>query len=240
MSFIREVEHLQIPLPHILSATNNFDESNFIAVGGFGKVYQGQSEQYGAIAVKRLYRGSGQGQHEFMMEISLLSAYKHENLVSLLGFCDQDDEKILRLWHHSALLQEVSTSKGHIIQPRMKREENGGRNKLVVDDESPEEEKMQKSRKRRENDEMMTLDMLVMDDLEEGIWLDEKMMTDVQEISHEFDHEILHLLVYETVVELCRSAWEKPITLSRFFAHEAVKVGQPSAKGKGNTELNEG
>ncbi|KVI05518.1 Protein kinase, catalytic domain-containing protein [Cynara cardunculus var. scolymus] len=112
MSYLREVEHLKIPLPHILLATDNFDEKNFIATGGFGKVYQGQSDQYGTIAVKRLYHGSGQGQHEFMMEISLLSAYKHENLASLVGFCDQDDEKILVYKHESnGSLDKVLQSK---------------------------------------------------------------------------------------------------------------------------------
>ncbi|KAJ9554431.1 hypothetical protein OSB04_018476 [Centaurea solstitialis] len=35
------------------------------------------------------------------MEIALLSTYKHENLVSFVGFCDQDDEKILVYKHES-------------------------------------------------------------------------------------------------------------------------------------------
>ncbi|KAJ9554432.1 hypothetical protein OSB04_018477 [Centaurea solstitialis] len=93
----------QIPLSHILSATENFDKKNFIAAGGFGQVYKGHSEQYGTIAVKRLedHGMGGQGQHEFRMEIELLSAYKHENLVSLVGFCDQDGEKILVYKHES-------------------------------------------------------------------------------------------------------------------------------------------
>ncbi|XP_024989841.1 probable receptor-like protein kinase At5g59700 [Cynara cardunculus var. scolymus] len=113
MASLREVEHLQIPLPLILSATNSFDENNLIGKGGFGNVYQGHSEQYGTIAVKRLdHRISGQGQHEFMMEIALLSAYKHENLASLVGFCDQDGEKILVYKHESnGSLDKVLQSK---------------------------------------------------------------------------------------------------------------------------------
>ncbi|KAJ0724952.1 putative protein kinase RLK-Pelle-CrRLK1L-1 family [Helianthus annuus] len=37
----------------------------------------------------------GQGDHQFKTEIALLSKYKHENIVSLLGFCDEEGEKIL-------------------------------------------------------------------------------------------------------------------------------------------------
>ncbi|KAJ9554670.1 hypothetical protein OSB04_018715 [Centaurea solstitialis] len=96
MTSIGRVE--QIPLTHIKLATENFDKKNFIAAGGFGMVYQGHSEQYGTIAVKRLIMYPGivdYGQDQFQMEIQLLSAYKHENLVSLVGFCDQDGGKLL-------------------------------------------------------------------------------------------------------------------------------------------------
>lgn len=47
------------------------------------------------VAVKRLDRALGQGPPEFWKEIMMLSRYKHENLVSLLGFCDEGGENIL-------------------------------------------------------------------------------------------------------------------------------------------------
>jgi serine/threonine protein kinase len=47
------------------------------------------------VAIKRLDRNYGQGDLEFLKEILMLSGYKHENLISLLGFCDEDGEKIL-------------------------------------------------------------------------------------------------------------------------------------------------
>ncbi|PWA50234.1 toll/interleukin-1 receptor (TIR) domain-containing protein [Artemisia annua] len=90
-----QVERLKIPLQDMLLATNNFSEANVIARSGFGKVYQGQSEQYGIIAIKRLDRRLGQGDPQFMMEIALLTICKHDNIVSLVGFCDQNGEKIL-------------------------------------------------------------------------------------------------------------------------------------------------
>ncbi|KAI3696349.1 hypothetical protein L1987_79363 [Smallanthus sonchifolius] len=95
MSSIEKVKHLQIPLQDILLATKGFADENFIANGGFGKVYKGLSEKHGHVAIKRLDRGHGQGDHEFKTEIALLSEYRHENIVSLLGFCDDDGEKIL-------------------------------------------------------------------------------------------------------------------------------------------------
>ncbi|KAJ0724947.1 putative protein kinase RLK-Pelle-CrRLK1L-1 family [Helianthus annuus] len=104
-SAIEEVKHLQIHLQDMLMATNGFAKENLVANGGFGKVYRGVSEKHGHIAVKRLDRGQGQGDHEFKTEIALLSKYEHENIVSLLGFCDEDGEKILvyRYENHGSL-----------------------------------------------------------------------------------------------------------------------------------------
>ncbi|XP_076942654.1 receptor-like protein kinase HERK 1 [Bidens hawaiensis] len=94
---IEDAKHLEIRLYDISLATNGFSYQNFIANGGFGKVYKGVSEKHGEIAVKRLDCGrvNGQGDHEFKTEIALLSKYKHKNIVSLRGFCDEAGEKIL-------------------------------------------------------------------------------------------------------------------------------------------------
>ncbi|KAL8227525.1 hypothetical protein R6Q57_015109 [Mikania cordata] len=47
------------------------------------------------VALKRLDRAFGQGAAEFWKEIMTLSLYKHENIVTLLGYCDDSDEKVL-------------------------------------------------------------------------------------------------------------------------------------------------
>ncbi|PWA47199.1 toll/interleukin-1 receptor (TIR) domain-containing protein [Artemisia annua] len=90
-----EVEHLKIPLQDIQLATNNFARENAIARGGFGHVFRGHTGEHGNVAIKRLNRRDGQGEHQFMMEIELLSTYKHKNIVSLVGYCDEGGERIL-------------------------------------------------------------------------------------------------------------------------------------------------
>ncbi|GKB77132.1 F-box domain, phloem protein 2-like protein [Tanacetum coccineum] len=93
-SFLTEFNHLEIQLEDIILATNNFDESKVIGRGGFGKVYLGelslsQSAEKSLVAIKRLDRRCEQGDPEFFKEIRMLSCYRHENLISLLGFCCQ-------------------------------------------------------------------------------------------------------------------------------------------------------
>lgn len=98
MSCTREFEHLRIQLEDIKLATNNFADNHCIGRGGFGKVYRGElllSEKLTVVAVKSLNRTLGQGLSEFWKEIMTLSLYKHENLVSLLGFCDESGENII-------------------------------------------------------------------------------------------------------------------------------------------------
>ncbi|KAK1417799.1 hypothetical protein QVD17_26933 [Tagetes erecta] len=90
---------LKIQLEEITSATNNFDNhNNYIGGGGFGNVYKGQvshSKGRSLVAIKRLDPRHGQGIPEFLKEITTLSEHRHENLISLLGFCFQGDEMIL-------------------------------------------------------------------------------------------------------------------------------------------------
>ncbi|GJY48493.1 tyrosine-protein kinase receptor TYRO3-like protein [Tanacetum coccineum] len=98
MASLEEFGHLKIKLEDIKSATNDFDESQLIGNGGYGKVYKGELPQFkdGCMAAfKRLDPQNGQGDTEFKKEIMTLARYKHGNIISLLGFCDEDNEKVL-------------------------------------------------------------------------------------------------------------------------------------------------
>ncbi|CAI9263333.1 unnamed protein product [Lactuca saligna] len=97
-AFLKDFQYLEIGLEEIKSATNTFDKSKLIGEGGFGKVYEGvvsHSKGKSKVAFKRLDSTCGQGDPEFLKEILMLSRYTHENLISLLGFCNQGGERIL-------------------------------------------------------------------------------------------------------------------------------------------------
>ncbi|VAH81143.1 unnamed protein product [Triticum turgidum subsp. durum] len=77
------------------TATNDFDDSAEIGQGGYGKVYKGKLADGTAVAIKRAHEDSLQGSKEFVTEIELLSRLHHRNLVSLIGYCDEEDEQML-------------------------------------------------------------------------------------------------------------------------------------------------
>ncbi|XP_023912841.2 putative leucine-rich repeat receptor-like serine/threonine-protein kinase At2g19230 isoform X2 [Quercus suber] len=77
----------------VVSITNNFE--TIIGGGGFGKVYLGKLKDEVQVAVKLLSPSSNQGYKEFQAEAQLLMIVHHRNLVSLVGYCDEDDQKAL-------------------------------------------------------------------------------------------------------------------------------------------------
>ncbi|KAF5470311.1 hypothetical protein F2P56_010832 [Juglans regia] len=76
-------------------ATNNFNSSTQVGQGGYGKVYKGTLTDGTVVAIKRAQEGSLQGEKEFLTEIELLSRLHHRNLVSLIGYCDEECEQML-------------------------------------------------------------------------------------------------------------------------------------------------
>ncbi|XP_027358822.1 probable serine/threonine-protein kinase PIX7 [Abrus precatorius] len=86
-------------------ATRNFKAENFLGEGGFGTVLKGWISQFGnypsrsegglPVAVKCLKPNGFQGHREWLAEICYLSELHHPNLVKLIGFCMEDEKRLL-------------------------------------------------------------------------------------------------------------------------------------------------
>ncbi|WZZ08701.1 hypothetical protein YC2023_094622 [Brassica napus] len=92
---ITTADSLQIDYRSIQTATADFSENNKIGQGGFGEVYKGTLLDGTDVAVKKLSKSSGQGEAEFKNEVVLVAKLQHRNLVKLLGFCLQGEERVL-------------------------------------------------------------------------------------------------------------------------------------------------
>jgi len=104
-------------------ATENFQPTNMIGEGGFGRVYKGTIKNTNQVilqlnslynvglkktsilikrfvtlqivAVKALDRNGFQGNREFVVEVLILSLLHHPNLVNLVGYCAEGDQRVL-------------------------------------------------------------------------------------------------------------------------------------------------
>ncbi|KAJ4912952.1 Cysteine-rich receptor-like protein kinase 10 [Raphanus sativus] len=92
---ITTADSLQLDYRSIQTATADFAESNKIGQGGFGEVYKGTLTDGTEVAVKKLSKSSGQGDAEFKNEVVLVAKLQHRNLVRLLGFCLEGEERVL-------------------------------------------------------------------------------------------------------------------------------------------------
>ncbi|KAK4377143.1 hypothetical protein RND71_003439 [Anisodus tanguticus] len=84
----------------LAAATSNFRPESFIGEGGFGRVYKGRLPRgqvipFQVVAVKQLDRNGLQGNREFVVEVLMLSLLHHPNLVNLIGYCADGDQRLL-------------------------------------------------------------------------------------------------------------------------------------------------
>ncbi|KAL7140389.1 hypothetical protein ABFS83_09G117400 [Erythranthe nasuta] len=90
-------------LPELKLITNGFSSSNFLGEGGFGPVHKGfVSENAGRpgleaqpVAVKLLDLDGDQGHREWLTEVVLLGQLRHPHLVKLIGYCCEDEHRLL-------------------------------------------------------------------------------------------------------------------------------------------------
>ncbi|AQK94603.1 Protein kinase superfamily protein [Zea mays] len=80
----------------LVDATNSFCPENLLGEGGFGRVYKGCiPDTMEVIAVKQLDKDGLQGNREFLVEVLMLSLLHHPNLVTLVGYSTDCDQRIL-------------------------------------------------------------------------------------------------------------------------------------------------
>ncbi|XP_020586226.1 probable serine/threonine-protein kinase PBL7 [Phalaenopsis equestris] len=83
-------------LKQLSAATKNFRRDCFIGEGGFGRVYKGRLDSSGqTVAIKRLDQDGLQGNREFLVEVLMFSLLHHPNLVNLIGYCAEGDQRLL-------------------------------------------------------------------------------------------------------------------------------------------------
>ncbi|KAI3748669.1 hypothetical protein L6452_11920 [Arctium lappa] len=80
----------------LAAAAKNFRADCLLGEGGFGRVYRGRLESTNqVVAIKQLDRNGLQGNREFLVEVLMLSLLHHPNLVNLIGYCADGDQRLL-------------------------------------------------------------------------------------------------------------------------------------------------
>ncbi|XP_073269589.1 probable serine/threonine-protein kinase PBL10 [Primulina huaijiensis] len=86
-------------------STRNFRPDSVVGGGGFGSVFKGWIDENSftaakpgtglVIAVKKLNQESLQGHREWLAEVNYLGQFSHPHLVRLIGYCLEDDNRLL-------------------------------------------------------------------------------------------------------------------------------------------------
>lgn len=80
----------------LAAVTRNFRADYLVGEGGFGRVYKGRLENTcQVVAIKQLDHNGLQGNREFLVEVLMLSLLHHPNLVNLVGYCADGDQRLL-------------------------------------------------------------------------------------------------------------------------------------------------
>ncbi|KAE9460308.1 hypothetical protein C3L33_07781, partial [Rhododendron williamsianum] len=89
-------------LSELRAITQNFSGSFLLGEGGFGTVHKGYADdnlrpglKAQAVAVKLLDIEGLQGHREWLAEVIFLGQLRHQNLVKLIGYCCEEEERLL-------------------------------------------------------------------------------------------------------------------------------------------------
>ncbi|CAL4959199.1 unnamed protein product [Urochloa decumbens] len=111
----------------LAAATGNFQAECLLGEGGFGRVYRGRLESGQVVAVKQLDRDGAQGNREFVVEVLMLSLLHHPNLVNLVGYCADGEQRLL-VYEYMAL----GSLADHLLLPSGGVEQQGCRRRAAA------------------------------------------------------------------------------------------------------------
>ncbi|XP_010556328.1 PREDICTED: proline-rich receptor-like protein kinase PERK1 isoform X2 [Tarenaya hassleriana] len=87
---LREARRFE--MEELAQATKGFTSKSLIGIGKFGEVYKGLHQDGMLVAIKKRTRSPTQ---EFANEVRYLSSIHHRNLVTLLGYCQENNMQFL-------------------------------------------------------------------------------------------------------------------------------------------------
>ncbi|XP_071687752.1 receptor like protein kinase S.2-like [Rutidosis leptorrhynchoides] len=87
---------LEFSLEDMQLATENFSEKNFIKKEGFGMLFRGEvPNDIGCKIPVILKVTKSSEENNFLRELEILFGHKHENIIGILGYCNEKDDKII-------------------------------------------------------------------------------------------------------------------------------------------------
>ncbi|KAL9228306.1 hypothetical protein vseg_003900 [Gypsophila vaccaria] len=93
---IKRQEVKSFTFQELANATENFSPDNCVDQNSFGDVYLGELEEtFEAVTVEKMNSYEPGGAREFLVEVLMLSLLNHPNLIRLVGYCAEGDERIL-------------------------------------------------------------------------------------------------------------------------------------------------
>ncbi|XP_010246424.1 PREDICTED: PTI1-like tyrosine-protein kinase 1 isoform X1 [Nelumbo nucifera] len=90
------IEVPALSLDDLKEKTDNFGSKSLIGEGSYGRVYYATLNSGQTVAVKKLDVSSEpESNVDFLTQVSMVSRLKHDNLIELLGYCVEGNQRVL-------------------------------------------------------------------------------------------------------------------------------------------------